>query len=175
VKYTVVYERTPHNYSAYVPDLPGCVAAGCGLVVRSLVGADTLHVTRDIGITTEMDLGARGSFRLRDEPRPSIRQRSPCRAKVSQPLFHPACCAPPASRDQQVPATLRFRRSSIIPSCGGFHFAHRDVAHRVPSWSSSPSCRQKCYLEKLSIQKLVRPPRPTHEPHQRATRQPDPL
>jgi predicted RNase H-like HicB family nuclease len=27
VKYTVVYERTPRNYSAYVPDLPGCVAA----------------------------------------------------------------------------------------------------------------------------------------------------
>jgi predicted RNase H-like HicB family nuclease len=27
VKYAVVYERTPRNYSAYVPDLPGCVAA----------------------------------------------------------------------------------------------------------------------------------------------------
>jgi predicted RNase H-like HicB family nuclease len=27
VKYTVVYERTARNYSAYVPDLPGCVAA----------------------------------------------------------------------------------------------------------------------------------------------------
>jgi predicted RNase H-like HicB family nuclease len=27
VKYTVVYERTSRNYSAYVPDLPGCVAA----------------------------------------------------------------------------------------------------------------------------------------------------
>jgi predicted RNase H-like HicB family nuclease len=27
VKFTVVYERTPRNYSAYVPDLPGCVAA----------------------------------------------------------------------------------------------------------------------------------------------------
>lgn len=27
MKYTVVYERTPRNYSAYVPDLPGCVAA----------------------------------------------------------------------------------------------------------------------------------------------------
>ena len=28
VKYVVVYERTPNNWSAYVPDLPGCVAAG---------------------------------------------------------------------------------------------------------------------------------------------------
>ena len=27
MKYTVVYERTSRNYSAYVPDLPGCVAA----------------------------------------------------------------------------------------------------------------------------------------------------
>lgn len=27
MKYTVVYEKTPRNYSAYVPDLPGCVAA----------------------------------------------------------------------------------------------------------------------------------------------------
>ncbi len=28
MKYVVVYERTPNNYSAYVPDLPGCVATG---------------------------------------------------------------------------------------------------------------------------------------------------
>ncbi len=28
MKYTVVYEKTPRNYSAYVPDLPGCVATG---------------------------------------------------------------------------------------------------------------------------------------------------
>lgn len=28
MKYAVVYERTPSGYSAYVPDLPGCVAAG---------------------------------------------------------------------------------------------------------------------------------------------------
>ena len=26
--YAVVYERTPNNYSAYLPDLPGCVGAG---------------------------------------------------------------------------------------------------------------------------------------------------
>ena len=28
MKYAVVIERTPQNYSAYVPDLPGCVATG---------------------------------------------------------------------------------------------------------------------------------------------------
>jgi predicted RNase H-like HicB family nuclease len=27
-QYTVVYEWTGNNYSAYVPDLPGCVACG---------------------------------------------------------------------------------------------------------------------------------------------------
>lgn len=33
-EYTVIYEWTGRNYSAYVPDLPGCVAA-----------ADTLEET----------------------------------------------------------------------------------------------------------------------------------
>lgn len=28
MKYVVVFERAPKNYSAYVPDLPGCVATG---------------------------------------------------------------------------------------------------------------------------------------------------
>ena len=26
MKYTIVIEKTPNNYAAYVPDLPGCVA-----------------------------------------------------------------------------------------------------------------------------------------------------
>jgi predicted RNase H-like HicB family nuclease len=28
MKYAVIYEKTDTGYSAYVPDLPGCVAAG---------------------------------------------------------------------------------------------------------------------------------------------------
>jgi predicted RNase H-like HicB family nuclease len=28
MKYTIILEKAPNNYSAYVPDLPGCVAAG---------------------------------------------------------------------------------------------------------------------------------------------------
>ncbi|HEU5329638.1 MAG TPA: type II toxin-antitoxin system HicB family antitoxin [Thermomicrobiales bacterium] len=28
MKYAIVIERAPHNYGAYVPDLPGCVATG---------------------------------------------------------------------------------------------------------------------------------------------------
>jgi predicted RNase H-like HicB family nuclease len=31
MKYAVVFEKTPNNYSAYVPDLPGCVATGMTL------------------------------------------------------------------------------------------------------------------------------------------------
>jgi predicted RNase H-like HicB family nuclease len=27
-KYTVIYESGKHNWSAYVPDLPGCIATG---------------------------------------------------------------------------------------------------------------------------------------------------
>jgi len=28
MKYAIVVEKTKNNYSAYVPDLPGCVATG---------------------------------------------------------------------------------------------------------------------------------------------------
>ena len=28
MRYAIVIEKTPSNYSAYVPDLPGCVATG---------------------------------------------------------------------------------------------------------------------------------------------------
>ena len=36
--YTVIYEKTSTGYSAYVPDLPGCVAAGATQEeVRSLM------------------------------------------------------------------------------------------------------------------------------------------
>ena len=28
MRYTIVIERAPKNYAAYVPDLPGCIATG---------------------------------------------------------------------------------------------------------------------------------------------------
>ena len=28
MQYTIVIEKSPENYAAYVPDLPGCVATG---------------------------------------------------------------------------------------------------------------------------------------------------
>jgi predicted RNase H-like HicB family nuclease len=38
MKYIVVFEKGPNSYGAYVPDLPGCVAAGATLEeVRDLI------------------------------------------------------------------------------------------------------------------------------------------
>lgn len=31
MRYAIVIEKTPSNFSAYVPDLPGCVATGATL------------------------------------------------------------------------------------------------------------------------------------------------
>lgn len=31
MRYAIVLEKLEHNYSAYVPDLPGCVATGASL------------------------------------------------------------------------------------------------------------------------------------------------
>ena len=46
MRYAVVYEKTPHNYSAYVPDLPGCVATGASReeVERNIREAVNLHL-----------------------------------------------------------------------------------------------------------------------------------
>ena len=46
MRYAVVYEKTSRNYSAYVPDLPGCVATGATRreVERSIREAIALHL-----------------------------------------------------------------------------------------------------------------------------------
>lgn len=46
MRYVVVYEQTPSGWSAYVPDLPGCVAAGDTRpeVERLMREAITLHI-----------------------------------------------------------------------------------------------------------------------------------
>lgn len=46
MKYVVVYERAANNYSAYVPDLPGCVATGRTRddIARSIREAIALHI-----------------------------------------------------------------------------------------------------------------------------------
>ena len=46
MRYTVVYERSPNNYAAYVPDLPGCVATGDTLddVKANIRSAIAFHI-----------------------------------------------------------------------------------------------------------------------------------
>jgi predicted RNase H-like HicB family nuclease len=46
MQYAIVIEKAPGNYSAYVPDLPGCVAAGETIeeVTRTIQEAITLHL-----------------------------------------------------------------------------------------------------------------------------------
>lgn len=46
MKYAVVFEKADDNYSVYVPDLPGCVAAGATLEeAKQLIGeAIMFHV-----------------------------------------------------------------------------------------------------------------------------------
>ena len=46
MRYAIVIERVEKNYSAYVPDLPGCVATGdtVGEVEKLLREAIALHI-----------------------------------------------------------------------------------------------------------------------------------
>ena len=46
LKYAVVIEKTDRNYSAYLPDLPGCVATGATMakVDRLIREAVQLHI-----------------------------------------------------------------------------------------------------------------------------------
>lgn len=46
VQYTIVIEKSPRNYSAYVPDLPDCIATGATRedVVREMRQAIEFHI-----------------------------------------------------------------------------------------------------------------------------------
>ena len=46
MEYTIVIEDTPRNFSAYAPDLPGCVATGATRdeVVREMGSAIAFHI-----------------------------------------------------------------------------------------------------------------------------------
>ncbi len=51
MKYAVVITADPRNYSAYVPDLPGCIATGRTLdeVRENIRGAMNMHVGAMVG------------------------------------------------------------------------------------------------------------------------------
>ena len=46
MEYTIVIEKAPGNYAAYVPDLPGCVATGGTRdeAIREIGTAIVLHI-----------------------------------------------------------------------------------------------------------------------------------
>ena len=46
MKYTVVIEKTPNNYAAFVPDLPGCVATANSReeLLEEIRGAIEFHI-----------------------------------------------------------------------------------------------------------------------------------
>ena len=62
MRYLVVYEKGPGNFSAYSPDLPGCVATGATLdeTRESIRGAIELHLSglRDDGLPVPEGRGA---------------------------------------------------------------------------------------------------------------------
>ena len=45
-QYAVVFERSPNNFAAYVPDLPGCVSTGATRdeIERNIREAIALHL-----------------------------------------------------------------------------------------------------------------------------------
>lgn len=55
MRYAIVIERAEGNYSAYVPDLPGCIATGSTLkkVEADIRAAIALHIhgMREDGLT----------------------------------------------------------------------------------------------------------------------------
>ena len=46
MQYTIVIEKSPSNYAAYAPDLPGCVATGATReeAVQEMRGAIAFHI-----------------------------------------------------------------------------------------------------------------------------------
>jgi len=43
MRYAVVFEKAPHNWAAYVPDLPGCVTTGQSLAVTRRLIAEAIQ------------------------------------------------------------------------------------------------------------------------------------
>lgn len=44
MKYVVIYEKTDTGYSSYVPDLPGCIAAGDDLAETKALMERTIEM-----------------------------------------------------------------------------------------------------------------------------------
>lgn len=68
MKYTVIYEKGPSSYGAYVPDLPGCVAVGESReeVERLIREAIEFHIDglREEGLTIPQPASTAGEVEI---------------------------------------------------------------------------------------------------------------
>jgi predicted RNase H-like HicB family nuclease len=55
-KYTVILEKAGNNYSAYCPDMPGCVAAAKTIEETIALMAEALKSHLELMIEDEMDI-----------------------------------------------------------------------------------------------------------------------
>ena len=65
--YTVVLEKSDNGYAAYLPDLPGCVAAGDTLEETKALIAEAVSSHLEILASDHSDQSARTQFSLRYE------------------------------------------------------------------------------------------------------------
>ena len=109
--FAVVYERTPNNYSAYAPDLPGCVA----------VGATRKEVRENIRAAAAFHLeGIRQDGDPIPEPRLSVRQamdrHAAALAEAGQPPPPPETKAALVEVEAPPTDSARAPRRSVIPA-----------------------------------------------------------
>lgn len=81
MKYAVLYEQTPNNFAAYVPDLPGCVATGRDRaeVERHIGEAILLHLElmRESGEPVPPATSEVGTVEIRSPDRELMRSSRP--------------------------------------------------------------------------------------------------
>ena len=89
MRYAVVIEKSKSNYSAYVPDLPGCIATGSTIeeTEASIREAIAFHLEKECGkiVNPFRNRPALSNMCLSDHASPSdaaIRKRIPFNLKV---------------------------------------------------------------------------------------------
>ncbi len=73
MKYAVVIEKAPKNYSAYVPDVPGCIATGLTVAETKRLLAEAIEIRQSLSIV--YDGGTKGRRRRQITPRSLIESR----------------------------------------------------------------------------------------------------
>ncbi len=96
-KFAVVIEKGPNNYSAYVPDLPGCVSTGATLteIEKNIREAIEFHIEGMIEDGDPIPEPSSQAFEVRSR---SLDQQSPCcdMRRVRRPGARPFRICPAA-------------------------------------------------------------------------------